>query len=213
VHRFFGGLPGRLSAAGIQPCHPVIVTTNYDDLMERAFDEQIPPQPYDVVSYEAKRGGMQGYFWHRKADGSREMIRTPNEYTGLPLNRRPIIFKVHGAVSRENRDDDTYVITEDHYADYRLPTGQRQSTIPVMLMQHLQNSHILFLGYGLRDWNLRTVLRRIWEEQPIARRSWSIQYNVDEVERLFWQARSVRLFDLRLDEYIRALAQAVEKRL
>ena len=50
VHGFFAGLPGRLRERGT-PKYQVILTTNYDDALERAFDAV--SEPYDVVWYIA----------------------------------------------------------------------------------------------------------------------------------------------------------------
>ncbi|HEV2762863.1 MAG TPA: hypothetical protein VGV38_07710, partial [Pyrinomonadaceae bacterium] len=62
LHRFFAGLPGALRAKGYDPTpHQLVVTTNYDDLMERAyFAARVP---FDLVSYVAE-GQNRGKFWH-----------------------------------------------------------------------------------------------------------------------------------------------------
>ena len=65
VHGFFAGLPGRSREQGT-PKYQVILTTNYDDALERAFDEA--NEPYDVVWYIAD-GEPRGKFWHRPPDG------------------------------------------------------------------------------------------------------------------------------------------------
>ena len=43
------------------------------------------------------------------------------------------------------------------------------------LTAKLRKSHFLFLGYGLRDWNLRVILHRIAGEQRLNYKSWAIQ--------------------------------------
>ena len=50
VHEFFAAFPGRMKAMG-EERYPLIVTTNYDDALERAFDAR--GEPYDVVWYIA----------------------------------------------------------------------------------------------------------------------------------------------------------------
>ena len=51
IHRFLAGLPGEERRHGLPPQHQLIITTNYDDALERAFDEA--GEPYDLVSYIA----------------------------------------------------------------------------------------------------------------------------------------------------------------
>ena len=72
-----------------------------------------------------------------------------------------MILKIHGAVDRADAEADSYVITEDHYIDY-LARENVARLIPAYLMARMRTSHFLFLGYGMRDWNLRVILRSIW---------------------------------------------------
>ena len=51
-----------------------------------------------------------------------------------------------------------------------------------MLAMQLRRSHFLFLGYGMRDWNLRVILHRIWGEQRLKYKSWAIQRDPDRLE-------------------------------
>ena len=52
------------------------------------------------------------------------------------------------------------MITEDHYIDYLTRTDLVESHARDVTAK-LRKSHFLFLGYGLRDWNLRVILHRI----------------------------------------------------
>ena len=83
---------------------------------------------------------------------------------GLYPEERTTILKIHGVVDRQNRACDSYVITEDHYIDYLAHKDIAQQ-LPVQLLEKMSWSHFLFLGYSLRDWNLRVILHRIWGEQ------------------------------------------------
>lgn len=48
LHRFFARLPAALREKGYPP-YQLIVTTNYDDVLERAFKEA--NEPYDLITY------------------------------------------------------------------------------------------------------------------------------------------------------------------
>jgi len=78
-----------------------------------------------------------------------------------------VILKIHGAVDRADDERDSFVITQDHYTAY-LTRTDIASLIPVPLAAKLKKSHLLFLDYGLRDWNLRVILHRIWGETDAA---------------------------------------------
>src|SRR4051794_34343070 len=57
LHAFLGQLPRTLRAQGHPICGQLLLTTNYDDLLERAFAEA--EEPVDVVVYETRRGEQQ----------------------------------------------------------------------------------------------------------------------------------------------------------
>jgi hypothetical protein len=112
-------------------------------------------------------------------------------------------------VDRANAEQDSYVITEDHYIDY-LTRTDISSLLPVTLAAKLRRSHILFLGYGLRDWNLRVILHRIWEERKLTWKSWAIQLNPEELDRRFWMKRDVEIMNVCLEDYVAALSTQLD---
>ena len=66
------------------------------------------------------------------------------------------MLKLHGGIIRvEQRAWESFVVTEDDYIDYLPPLLDLAAAVPVALAAHLRRSHFLFLGYGMRDWNLR----------------------------------------------------------
>ena len=243
-HRFLARVPKLIAQLPNPPrnSHQLIVTTNYDDVLERAFDDE--KEEYDLVWYVA-RGDNMGRFIHRAPDGSTTVIEDPEQYVKpLSLSRRSVILKIHGAVSRLARDDgeaddpptgenDSYVITEDNYIDYLTRTDIRK-LIPAGLVGVLRMSSILFVGYSMRDWNLRAIFRRIWQEEKLGYRSWAIRKPVDDLppekqndpaevelhrqkrleqdlEESFWSARGVDIFDADLAAYCRALEQVADE--
>ena len=56
------------------------------------------------------------------------------------------------------------------------------SLVPSTLVAKLKNSHLLFLGYSMRDWNLRVIMHRIWGEQKLTFASWSVQLHPAPME-------------------------------
>jgi hypothetical protein len=206
VHEFFATLPKRLEpirAKGLRPevPFPLIVTTNYDDALECAFVEA--EEPFDVVWYVAD-GSERGKFWHRAYDGAATLIERPDEYDDLSFEKRTVILKIHGAVDRQDKVRDSYVITEDHYIDYLTKTELKQ-LVPVELVAKLMSSRFLFLGYSMQDWNLRVILHRIWGRQPLTYKSWAIQRDPPEIERKLWSSRGVEVLDIPLDRYVKEL--------
>jgi class 3 adenylate cyclase len=207
LHRFLASLPPLLRERGLP--QQLLITTNYDDLLERAF--AAAGEPYDVVWYEAKKGSLRGRLLHRPPDGEPVAIELPNKYTALSLDERPVVLKLHGAVDRTDPKRDSYVITEDNYIEY-LSVGDIGPQIPMTLRERMADSHFLFLGYSMRDWNLRVILNRIWGEQQLDLKSWAVQTpptdaSTNEIEQTLWRHRGdVDLLYAPLNEYVGRLA-------
>src|SRR5262249_22714171 len=211
LHEFFATLPQMLREKGYASGYQLLVTTNYDDVLERAFERA--HEPCDVVTYMAD-GEYRGKFLHRTHAGDVRSIERPNEYRDLPIQvpsltlQRPIIVKIHGAIDRKDPEGDSYVITEDHYIDYLTRTDV-SNLMPKDLVTKLKKSHFLFLGYSLRDWNLRVILHRIWGTQKLSYKSWAVQREPLQLDREFWRKRDVDINDIPLDEYIATLSARI----
>jgi SIR2-like domain len=133
---------------------------------------------------------------------------------GFPIGdydelERPVIVKIHGAVDGNvsgYRWRQNYVITEDHYIDY-LSSSPIENLVPVQILDKLTDSHCLFLGYPVRDWNLRVFLKRAWRGGPIGAKSWAIEPTPDTLEREFWAQSHVDVYAANLAHYVDQLDQ------
>ncbi len=214
VHRFLAGLPGRLDELGLERRYQMIVTTNYDVALERAFDQA--NEPYDLTVYMAS-GSDRGRFVHFPFDGDPEPINVPNRYAKLPIDengevQRSLIVKIHGAVDGSSgayRWKDNYVITEDQYIEY-LSHSPVESLVPVQILDRLTGAHCLFLGYSMNDWNLRVFLNRIWQGAPIPAKSWAIERDPGILESDFWRHSGVDLLTAPLAEYVAELTRHIK---
>ena len=196
IHLLAARLPAAARAAGAP--YPLLVTTHYDQTLERALHEA--GEEFDVVSYVAV-GRDRGKFMHFHPSGEATLIEVPNAYAALTLEERPVILKLHGQVDRRpQRDHESFVVSEDDYIGY-LAQAEIANVVPVTLAAKLRRSHFLFLGYALDEWHLRVFLHRVWGDQQAAYRSWAIQPNPGAMTRQYWRHRNVDIFDLPLPEY------------
>ena len=199
LHRFFAALPPLLRERGLP--HQLLVTTSYDLALEQALLDA--EEEFDVVSYIAS-GRDRGRFAHRAPDGETRVIDLPNTYASeLSLDRRTVLLKLHGGL-----EQDSVVVTEDDYIGY-LARGDVGGAIPVGLAARLRRSHFLFLGYGMREWNLRLVLDRISGGEPLSYRSWAVLPEARPLERQFWRSRDIDLLEQPLDDYVESLGRYV----
>ena len=123
----------------------LIITTNYDELIETAFRER--GRPFHVVVY--KTGSPTFLFWKHGCQEPEEVVA--NEFD-LAMNEATVIFKMHGAVDPQIPERDSYVITEDDYVEF-LARMADKTAIPAVFSEPIKRRHFLFLGYGLRDSN------------------------------------------------------------
>lgn len=197
----------------------LIITTNYDDLIERAFKEK--GKPYHLVTYPTERKEYLGsaLWWKPGAPDPEPYVPST---LPLTLTDTTIIYKMHGTVDRAAKKWDGLVITEEDYIDF-LARMSRDTPIPARFMLEFRKRRFLFLGYGLRDWNLRVMLRNMKttlaktagvvgvgsaaEETLPAQdlSSWAIQRNPSELEQELWRARKVRIYDMDIETFVQKL--------
>jgi hypothetical protein len=210
VHRFLANLPGRLQELGAPDRYQLIVTTNYDNALEQAFDEA--EEQYDLAVYIAQ-GDNKGKFVHIPCDGESQLASPPNAYTGFPIDafgrvERTVIMKIHGAIDRTQGPHawrNNYVITEDDYIDYM--SDGAGSIVPQQLLAKLRDySHFLFLGHEMHDWSLRVFLIRVFGErgQP-ENTAWAVEREPTKLDERFWQRMGVDLAAISLEEYVKEL--------
>jgi hypothetical protein len=193
----------------------LVVTTNYDDLIERAFTAA--GRPFDLVIHPTDRKEVEAsVLWWKHGAGEPVPV-APNKLF-IDLATTSVIYKMHGTVDRATNRWDSYVITEDDYVDF-LSRMTSQTAVPSLFMRHIRSRHLLFVGYGLRDWNLRVVLKNLrsspgasepadGEDDPEDLRSWAIQSRPSGLEVELWNARRVKIYDVDITEFALRLRAA-----
>jgi SIR2-like domain len=153
---------------------PVIVTTNYDMLMEEAFIRA--KQPFNKIVHLADvqwQGSLhlQEYRWNEDEQAVALAQDEPRRLTPDELQREfgygkpPLLYKMHGSV-----DSGAFVITEEDYIEFLSGRGTT-SVVPPALLRYFKPRSFLFLGYSLEDWNFRVILQNLevekrWPDGP-----------------------------------------------
>jgi hypothetical protein len=193
------------------PTPQIIVVTNYDTLMEQAL--RAAGRPFDVVVYPADRKDQANavLWWPHGAPEGR--FTAPNELD-IDLAKTTVIYKMHGSLVRETEGWDNFVITEEDYVEF-LSRMTMNTAIPSLFFPHFRERSLLFLGYGLRDWNLRVVLKNLGKylaarnggDEDDLLPSWAIQWKPSELEQKLWQKRKVAIFDTDLEVFVTKLRE------
>jgi hypothetical protein len=152
---------------------------------------------------------LQQGFMHRLPGGEVVAIEEPLKYIGLSLADRPAVVKLHGGIDRADSNRDSYVVTEDDYINY-LARHEVGALIPRALRERMEDGHVLFLGYSMRDLNLRLILSRIWGEAQVTFKSWAVVREPDiasalDLEETLWRDRGVTPLFADLRQYTESL--------
>jgi hypothetical protein len=163
-----------------------VLTTNYDKLMEDAFEEVgKTPRVYVYERYQDKQDVPAG---------------TVEE---------PVVYKLHGSLDKL----DSMVVSENDVVDFLACLLLEDPPLPATIRGLFEENSILFIGYGLKDWNVRVMLRAIRRRRAAAppdKKSFAIQRRPEdppsalEWDRcvLFWEQReSLQCFDANAVEF------------
>jgi hypothetical protein len=180
------------------------VTTNYDDLLEKAL---APRHPHVIIDRGEKglrvvtSGGspVPASSVGSDLDG---LLNDPN--TLRPSH--PILFKMHGSVDKIDRQNDSYLITEEDYVDFLGRAGG--GYIPTYISSLMEARDLLFLGYSLDDWNVRVILRKLLSRQVAGGvKFWAIVGGHSVVQQQVWQAHNLNIYPMDLVTFTDELAK------
>ncbi|HEY0322966.1 MAG TPA: SIR2 family protein [Pyrinomonadaceae bacterium] len=117
---------------------PIYITTNYDDFMMKALKKRFRDPKREICR------------WNTLTQS--RLSRFDENYT--PTAANPVVFHLHGHTEAAY----SIVLTEDDYYDFLINVSRDQSLIPRPIEVALTETSLLFIGYGLRDWNFRVLL-------------------------------------------------------
>jgi SIR2-like domain len=208
----------------------LILTTNYDDLIEKAFDEA--NKPYDLIVYTADGKELRGAVLvkRKRAGGTPRFEAVKRNELLVNLKKEDggvsVIYKMHGHCDRDEPEDeiknDHWLISEEDYTKY---LAQIDEVLPPAIGTALRNKGFLFLGYSLRDWNFRVMLWKL--QNDAAKRgmgrgrhsanvtgdddsrsslvSMAIQRRSAGPESEIWKAKKIELFNADINEVVERL--------
>lgn len=162
---------------------PIYITTSYHDALFMAL-EAANKTPRAEICY-----------WDRNLRAIPSVF-DDDDYTPDPQN--PLIFHLHGRDAYR----DSLVLTEDDYLDFLValaqsrgdavtnrtaanPSDANRDAIPVRVRQALADSSLLLLGFGLFDWDFRTLFRGVIKPSATSKspKSVALQLDIDERQR------------------------------
>jgi hypothetical protein len=213
LHRFVAALPRRLRSAGLNGAQ-LIVTMNYDDALERAFDEA--GEPYDLAVFIAEgehRGKFAHVHWWEPDADNPTIIDQPNGYVDFPFDgdgepERTVIVKLCGGRAELGPDlalDGNFVVTEDDFIGF-LSEAPITALVPNQILGKIRRSFSLFLSCPLGEWPTRVYFNRLWADRPLGA---VIAPSLIEAEQLHWTRLGVSI----VNETLAAATDLIDQRL
>ncbi|HVR95996.1 MAG TPA: SIR2 family protein [Thermoanaerobaculia bacterium] len=120
---------------------PLVITTNYDQLFEKAL-------------YRAEKSPLISYY-------SKDPFDETEDYPNLRLDKpdKPFLFKIHGDI----KHPESVVVTDEDYIDFVLRMSDKDPyhPVPETFRFYFKRWPTLFLGYSLMDYNLRLLFKTL----------------------------------------------------
>ena len=185
----------------------LIITTNYDCLMETALDAL--KVPYIVLT--TRKSDPKVLLRCSENVENREMLRNRywnREYPGnFVLSKAQsvvIIYKIHGCLHPDiTFENEGLVVSDNDYVDY-VTQMSKIGIIPATVSELMREKRFWFLGYSLSDWNVRSIYETIKQKSDPDRknRDYSVMYSVGDFEGLFFEKNEIRIFQASLNEFV-----------
>ncbi len=139
---------------------PIVITTNYDRLFEKA-------------AQAAGKDPLRSIY-RKNGDG---ILLPTDDYPGDedPSSERPFLLKIHGDVDQP----ESMVITDEDYIHFVLRMSDKAPfhPVPETIQYRLKQWPSLFIGFNLMDYNLRLLFQTMrWKVDPSR---WPVAYSID----------------------------------
>ena len=183
---------------------PIVITTKYDNLYERALDKKA----VDQTGQGQTRGA---YDLSIYSPNDKSKVKTLDCLQN-PDPKRPYILKMHGDINKP----ESIVITEEDYIQFVLRMSDKHPYHPVgkNVLTYLNKWTTLFIGYRLTDYNLRLLFKTLRWRMDAARipPSYAVDIDPDKPIRDVWenQRHYVAFIVEDLWDFVPRLYQAVK---
>jgi hypothetical protein len=174
---------------------PVVITTNFDTHFE------------DALYAANKRPFVSVY------RNNIETVERTDDYPSLyPTPNEPFVLKIHGDI---RHSPGSIVLTEEDYIQFVLRMSDKgvYDPIPEVARAYLAKCATLFLGYSLRDYNLRLLFRTLRWRISTSPPTYSVDYRPDPLVQEVLERRTGQVSYIVQDvwEFVPALIAAMNR--
>lgn len=198
----------RLLAEAAKSAPLLILTTNYDTLMEQSLDEV--ELKYDVIAYVPRQGTQEAKLAFLPFGKSQAQLVGSGD-TFVDLDERTLLVRLHGPAIVKGNTTGSYVLTEQDQIDWLLRLYTNDAALPPFFEYRLRERHLLSLGHSARDWSQRALLHSLFEKHTRYLKGWSVALNPAPLSIMTWQRYGVDVYSVELNEWARRMRGASPK--
>jgi hypothetical protein len=197
----------------------LVITTNYDCLMEKALDDPDLKVPYVVLT--TRKGDPKVLIRCSENVDNRDLLRDrywnksyPSSFVLSKSQSLVIIYKMHGCLHPDlSFEDEGLVISDNDYVDY-VSQMSKIGIIPATVSELMRDKRLWFLGYSLSDWNVRSIYETVkLKSNPDGKNlsDYSVMYSVGDFESLFFEKNNITIFQASLNEFVDGLIASLPR--
>jgi len=187
----------------------LIITTNYDSLMEKALDEK--KVPYAVLRRNRYDGKIYTRIENLEPEEKERLEQlhpacAPEQYSLQASRKMAVVYKMHGCLYQGlTEEDDGLVISDSDYVDF---ISNIQNIVPSHVGSLMGTKHLLFLGYSFGDWNIRSLYERmVVRTAKTNKRDYAVTRSLSRFEEVYFDKRDIILVLTDLASFVTGIRQ------
>jgi tetratricopeptide (TPR) repeat protein len=160
-----------------------IATTNYDLIIERAYNEVKDPLQMPAV-------------FTRDGEKLEEKIRSP---------KNVMYLKLHGCITQINDKDLPLILTPDQYQNHK----EGRSRLFEKLLSYSKDYPFIFVGHSLGDMDIRAVFLELEQLKEAKPRSYLVTPQMTPAEVKLWESKKITHIAMSFKDFLNELDASV----
>ena len=161
-----------------------IATTNYDLIIERAYDS-VKDKPQELVVFK------------KNIERVEDKLKSPGSVC---------YFKLHGCITDINDPKVPLILTPDQYVTARKGRNRLFERIESLAYEY----PLIFVGHSLSDLDIRSILLEISQIEEAKPRSYIVAPHITPQEQRFWESRRFTCIKSTFSDFIKQIDTVIE---
>lgn len=214
------GRAARRAVNDLQGKHYLVITTNYDSLVETTLEKSYQ-LPYCILTVDRNDRMVDIVFSERVqswlelpdrkyAEFVREHQKKYPENFTFVWTQKPlaVVYKIHGTLQPVGEGRDSIVISDEDYITFLKRQGETGARmIPAGINRLLQGKRFLFLGYSFSDWNIRGLYDTAVLQRGKSTGDYAVLNRLDAYESRYFSQRTIDILLADLVDFVNRIKE------